>query len=99
MSVFLKSATVTVTTKGTPVKVLADGTQNIVGVLLQPQSNTIYVGDSTVKYSTPIGIKVASTDAPLKIPMDSVNVIDLNKLYVDADTDGTKVNVLLFIRV
>lgn len=102
MGLVVKSKVVTVATHGTAVPILGatDQQSNIVGCLVQAQTGTIYVGDSTVLNSTPVGHKlVAATNDSLSLTTDYHNVIDLAKVYLDADADGRKANVTYWIRV
>jgi hypothetical protein len=102
MGLVVKSKVVTVATHGTAVPILAagDAQSDIVGCIIQAQTNTIYVGDSTVSNSTPIGHKlVSSTNDVLRLTDDFKNGIDLAKVYLDASADGSKANVTYWVRV
>lgn len=104
MGLVAKFLKVTVTTAGTAVPILKGSTDglaqdSIVRCIIQPQANSIVVGDSTALYSTLSGIKlVASTNDKLELSMDTKNGIDLAKVFIDASTSSTAVSVLLFYR-
>ncbi len=102
MALVIKSKAVTVTTAGTPVTLLgaSDSQGDIVSCVIQAVTNTIYVGDSTVNHSTPVGHKLlASANDTLHIGDASRNTVDMARIYLDASTNGSVAMVTYFVRV
>jgi len=103
MAIVLKTRVVTVATAGTPVPLLTSAQDQtaIIGVIIQAQSNVIYVGDSTVLASTAVGHKLTAGGADtLAFPTGGDgNLIDLAKIYLDATVNGSKANVTYLQRI
>jgi hypothetical protein len=95
-----KLKSVTVTTAATAVRVIATATAvagNVVGVIIQAHTGTVYVGDSTV--SSTNGIKlVAATNDKLTLPINAQDSIDIKEIYICSAADNDVANVLYLER-
>ena len=105
MAIVLKTRVITVTTAGTPVPLLTSAQDQtaIIGVIIQAQTNVIYVGDSTVLASTTTGHKLTAGTAgadTLAFPNGGDgNLVDLAKIYLDATVNGSKANLTYLQRI
>ncbi len=84
---------VTVATSGTEVAIAGNTVQNVVKVFLYaPAGNTgtVFIGDDTV--TTTLGIAIEKgTRYEIAAPVGQY--LDVQKIYVDAATNGDKLNV------
>lgn len=100
MAVILVSpAAVTVTTSGTEQPLVAANVSGVVAIYLSaPAANTgtMYVGDSTV--STTVGIPIIKGTTE-RIFAPEGQILDIKNMYVDAATDGDKLNVAYLKKV
>lgn len=92
--------TVTVTTAGTAVPILASTVAQpapIVSCWIQAGNHDTYVGDSTIS-ATGILLKAATFDK-IQLTADANNALDLGKVYVDSSSNSGTVSVVYFTRV
>jgi len=82
---------------GTPVPLLAPGAvqENIVSFTVSSETNTVFLGDSTVLASSGKGIPI--TNYQSFYDAGGTAGYDLAKLYIDG-ASGTVVNILYFTR-
>lgn len=77
-------------TAGTPKKLSSTAVSNAVQVVISaPSTNTagIWVGDSSVSASSKKGVQIAKGSS-LVIDSASRDLIDIQEIYVDAETTG-----------
>lgn len=96
MSVVIETlAQVTVATSGTEQRLSATDKQYVIKVILSvPAANTgtMYVGDSSVSVNNGIAI-IKGTTYEISAPQGEF--LDVKNMYVDAATNGDKINVTI----
>jgi hypothetical protein len=100
MAVVIKTLSqVTVATSGTEQRLSATDVEYVVKVILSvPAANTgtMYVGDSGVNVNNGIAI-IKGTSLEIAAPQG--DFLDVKNMYVDAATDGDKINVTVLKKV
>jgi hypothetical protein len=95
----ITGAQITVATGGTEQRIIAAAKSNVVAVYLSaPSTNTghVYIGDADVAVGR--GIEVPK-GTMVKIEAADAGQLDMHEMYVDAATNGDKLNVAYLQKV
>lgn len=97
-AVLVSPAQITVTTSGTEVRLVAADVQKVIAIYLSaPAANTgtVYIGDADVSVNRGVAIIKGTTQV---INAPDGDFLDIRNIWVDAATNGDKLNVAYLIK-